>query len=59
MKDLALQGLFIQLRSKRGAFWVFMIVACVESCENLAEVTFSRSVSNCLIVLQALFFCQD
>jgi hypothetical protein len=29
LKALILQGLFIQLRSKCAAFWVFMRVACV------------------------------
>jgi hypothetical protein len=56
MKALVLQRLFIQLRSKRGAFWVFMTLSCVALCENLAELTFSRPLSNCLIALQVFYF---
>jgi hypothetical protein len=54
LKALILQGLFIQLRSKCAAFWVFMRVACVVLCcvvsyENLAKPTFSRPFSISLI----------
>jgi hypothetical protein len=56
MKALILQGLFIQLRSKCPAFWVFMAVACVVSCENLAPHTLSRPLQNCLIAQQVFRF---
>lgn len=56
MKELTLQGLFIQLRSKSAAFWVFVRVAWAVSCENLAQQTLSRPLSNCLIAWQTNFY---
>lgn len=56
MKALILEGQFIQLRIKCGAFWVFMAVSCVALCENLVALTFSRPLSICFNCSTSFFF---